>query len=96
MKKVLRLTESDLTRIVGKVLSEQPVGPEGENTKTQSTSKGLPPKCSGEGYGDMKGAFNAGALEKIEFDYQNKVVIFNVKGKGRFCGVRLQDFMGMF
>jgi hypothetical protein len=96
MKKTVKLTETDLTRIVGKVLSEQPVGPEGENTNTQSTSKGLPRKCTGESFGDMKGALNAGALEKIEFDYQNKAVFFSVKGKGRVCGVSIQDFMGMF
>ena len=84
MKKTVRLTESDLTRIVGKVLSEQP------------ESNGKIPACGSKGLDNMKSALNSGALEKIEFDYQNKVAFFNIKGKGRVCNVLIQDFMGMF
>jgi hypothetical protein len=85
MKKTVRLTESDLTRIVGKVLSEQP------------ESIGDVLACKNKGLSDIKSALNSGALEKIEFDYKGKGAAFiYMKGKGKLCGIKMQDFMGMF
>ena len=88
MKKTIRLTESDLTRIVGKILNEQPTA-DTANTK-------LPPLCGSKGIEQMKAALNGGDLEKIEFDYQNRAAFFSLKGQGRVCGVKIPDFMGMF
>ncbi len=88
MKKTVRLTESDLTRIVGKVLSEQP------------ESIGDVLACNNKGLSDIKSALNSGTLEKIELDYsvgQGKGAAFiYIKGKGKLCGIKMQDFMGMF
>ena len=88
MKKTVRLTESDLTRIVAKILSEQPTA-DTANTK-------LPSACGSQGIQRIKSALSGGGLEKIEFDYQNGAAFFTLKGEGKVCGVKIQDFMGMF
>lgn len=88
MKKTIKLTELDLTRIVAKILNEQPTA-DTANTK-------LPSSCGSRGIQRIKSALSAGVLEKIEFDYQNGAAFFTLKGEGKVCGVKIQDFMGMF
>jgi hypothetical protein len=88
MKKIVRLTESDLTRIVVKILNEQPTA--------DTTNTKLPPSCGSQGIQRVKSALSGGGLEKIEFDYQNGAAFFSLKGEGKVCGVKIQDFMGMF
>lgn len=88
MKKTVRLTESDLVRITKRVINEQP------------ESIGDVLACDNKGLSNIKSALKAGALEKIEIDYsvgQGKGAAFiYIKGKGKLCGFKMQDFMGMF
>jgi hypothetical protein len=94
MRKIVRLTESDLVRLVKRVINEQTVtGSTGNNT---SVNTKLPPQCGTRGIEKMKLALNSGYLQKIEFDYKNNVAFFTTSDGGRECGVKINEFRGMF
>jgi hypothetical protein len=71
MKKIIRLTESDLTRIVKKVLKEQSLSDLG---KLPKTSKSKDPKCKkgdckngyGEYYWDNDNYYKGNSLTKLK------------------------------
>jgi len=101
MKKVIRLTESDLIRLVKRVILEQPTTPNPNNRQsdTQSNSNvtftvptvpSNTKSCGPKGVEDMKEAFNAKGITHLIAD-RGYFVVFNTKKQ--YCAATAQEIV---
>ena len=75
MKKIVRLTENDLVRIVKRVISEQPKGPELDRIVTSMLNKGPKPTEPGAKY-----CFTKEDLKRdIEIEGSHNIRIYKIK-----------------
>jgi hypothetical protein len=98
MKKVIRLTESDLVRLVKRVINEQgttggptpPPQPTNNVTFTVPTVPSNAKSCGPKGVEDMKAAFRAKGITHLIPD-RGYFVVFNTKKQ--YCAATAQEIV---